>query len=99
MDKYTLHISHTLVSKNKIQAAIKDFLMTKINQVIYDDLGALKREISNKIVEINREYYRCKPVEVRFLKFSHNDNYITLQDIPNVNASILILKEKEVQGE
>jgi len=93
MLKYTLHISHTLVAKNKLQEDI-EHSFRRGNHIIYDNLEKLQSLMRNKIEELNMKNHRCKPVKIAFGSIYDNErNSIPVWGIPNITASILILKE------
>lgn len=95
MEKYTLYISNTYVSKNSLQEHIEKALMKDYHLVIFNELPVLKKKLKTTTEVLNNIYNRCKPIEISFFEFTTNDLDILVQGIPNINASILKLREVE----
>lgn len=65
--KYVLYISGTLCTQNKLQAAVRSYLVEHDRVVVDETRVKLLMETMIKGVEaLNKEYPRCKPVALRF---------------------------------
>jgi len=95
MEKYTLYISNTYVAKNSLHKHVEKALEKDFNLIIFNDLPTLKKKLKTTIEILNSIYTRCKPIEISFFEFKTNDLEIAVLGIPNVNTSILKLKEVE----
>ena len=93
-EKYTIYISHSLVPKNKLQKDVEEALR-KIRHTLYHDLDKLKKDLTSIIDTLNKKHHRCKPVIPRIQDYYTNPFNLSIWDIPNLTASILILKEEE----
>lgn len=88
--KYLIYVSMTYVAKNKLQKEIQAYFKT-INHTLHDDLDSLKRMIVSKINALNVKHYRCKSVEVHFMKDAF-DLSIICSGIDSLSFSILLCK-------
>ena len=65
--KFLFCIRETLATKNKLEAAVKDFIL-KHDRTLIDQSDRIK--FQNKLIagveRLNEQFPRCKPVELKF---------------------------------
>jgi hypothetical protein len=73
---YLTHDGHRLVTKNKLQTAVQDYLISIDRQLLEGNfkLKLFKKSVLAKIKELNQEYSRCKPIEAYWWECEKNDH-------------------------
>lgn len=72
---YLTHDGHHLSTKNKLQQAVQDYLISIDRQLLEGNfkLKLFKKSVLVKIKELNEEHSRCKPIEAHWWEVSKND--------------------------
>ncbi|OIQ22019.1 MAG: hypothetical protein BM557_01175 [Flavobacterium sp. MedPE-SWcel] len=64
---YFIHNDHNLRTTNKLQKAVSEYIRSLNGKLILShDLEHVKESIIQKILELNIQYNRCKPIDPQF---------------------------------
>jgi len=78
--KYVSRIGHQLVNKNKLHKAVSTYLKSIDRMLINDEkeLEQFKDQVLSKILELNTDHARCKPLHPSWHEISYdNDIYLS----------------------
>lgn len=67
MKRYISYIGQSYIPRNSLEKAVSAYLHSMDRKIVpAEDLEQFKQEIIDGINELNTEYPRCKPIDVRF---------------------------------
>lgn len=81
LKSYGTEKGYTLSLKNKLENAVNDYLEYDVNRIIIttQELEEFKERVINRIMELNSQFPRCKPIDADWwpIPGRHDDYKLT----------------------
>lgn len=88
--KFMTYCGHQLVTKNKLQTAVNNFLLSMDRYLINGErhVEKFKEYIIEQIEDLNNQYPRCKPLKVHWFETGLHQEDLYLSGIGFINFTM-----------